>query len=302
MPTLTEFSSFFVLGLAAGAVYALSGTGLVVLYRTTGVVNFAFGAIGMVSAFVAWSLLQTSWCPNALAYLGAFGVAIAISLIYGMVVAPPFAQRDSVTKSVGTLGFALLLVGIVFVTWDTAKVRKLDLGVEDWKLDIGKIRLNGLNVISIVLAAIVVASVTVLLNRTRLGTAMRAVANDREVAALAGIPVRRIDLVAWLGAGAICGLVGIINAALVNFDVNTLTFALLVPSLAAATIGRLSSLWITMLGGFLIGVMSRVAKSFSGDLQFVSDYSEIAPFALAGAVILWLGRHRTVVLSGRAMR
>jgi branched-chain amino acid transport system permease protein len=302
MPSLSNLYPYFVLGLAFGAVYAVAGTGLVVLYRTTGVLNFAFGAIGMVGTNISWSLLQTTWCPEPIAYAACVVFSVLATMLYGLVIAPQFAQRDPLTKSVGTLGFALLLVGIVFIRWRTADARKFELPMKQWRFDIGDARLNGVHLTGLVFALVVTAGVSFFLKSTRLGTAMRAIANDREIAALAGVPVRKVESIAWLGAGLICGMVGLLLASLVNFDVNTLAFSLMIPCLAAAVIGRLRSLWMAFFGGLLIGVVEKLTVPLKGNLQFVKDHGTMAPFVIAILFTLWFGRKRTIVLSGREMR
>src|SRR5258708_33211756 len=104
---------YIVLGLAFGGVYALSGVGLVVLYRATGVLNVAFGAIGAAGALIAYYLVShTSW-PHWLAYVVCVVFGGAVNLAYGMVFGPAFARRDPLVKMMGTLGLALSLLGVV---------------------------------------------------------------------------------------------------------------------------------------------------------------------------------------------
>src|SRR5438034_8181621 len=105
------FRPYLVLGLALGGVYALSGVGLVVLYRATGVLNLAYGAIGAMGAMVAWQLGQWGW-PEAVGWMAAVLVAVLLSAAYGRFIAPRLAWREPVVKAVATLGFALILLGL----------------------------------------------------------------------------------------------------------------------------------------------------------------------------------------------
>ena len=93
MPDWQNFQPFIVSGLALGGVYSLSGVGMVVLYRTTGVLNLAFGAVGAMGAFIAWSLINTYGWPEVLAYLVCVGFGAVISLVYGTLVGPPLADQ-----------------------------------------------------------------------------------------------------------------------------------------------------------------------------------------------------------------
>ena len=104
---------FIVIGLAFGGVYALSGVGLVVLYRATGVLNLAFGAIGAAGALIAYYLLNHTGCPEWLAFTVCVAFGGVVNLAYGMVFGPAFARRDPLVKMMGTLGLALILLGVM---------------------------------------------------------------------------------------------------------------------------------------------------------------------------------------------
>ncbi len=104
---------FIVIGLAFGGVYALSGVGLVVLYRATGVLNLAFGAIGAAGALIAYYLLNHTGCPEWLAFTVCVLFGGVVNLAYGMVFGPAFARRDPLVKMMGTLGLALILLGLM---------------------------------------------------------------------------------------------------------------------------------------------------------------------------------------------
>src|SRR5512142_545504 len=104
---------FIVIGLAFGGVYALSGVGLVVLYRATGVLNIAFGAIGAAGALIAYYIVNhTSW-PDWLAFTICVLFGGVVNLAYGMLFGPAFARRDPLVKMMGTLALALILLGLM---------------------------------------------------------------------------------------------------------------------------------------------------------------------------------------------
>src|SRR2546430_17689920 len=102
MPPWVDFEPFIVSGLALGGVYALSGVGLVVLYRATGVLYLAFGAVGAMGALIAWSLGRAG-VPGWLSWLVCVAVAAAITLGYGVIFGPALARRDPLVKAVGPL-------------------------------------------------------------------------------------------------------------------------------------------------------------------------------------------------------
>jgi branched-chain amino acid transport system permease protein len=289
---------FIVIGLAFGGVYALSGVGLVVLYRATGVLNLAFGAIGAAGALIAYYLLNHTGCPEWLAFSICVAFGGVVNLLYGMVFGPAFARRDPLVKMMGTLGLALIMLGIM--AWlapaGGAFARFLPLPSSEHHYVILKTTVNLTQLISIGLAFVLTALVSVFLRITKLGTAMRALANDREITATLGVPVRRVEAAAWFGSGLACGAAGLLLPDLLtSLDYSALTF-LVISALAAALIGRLHSLWVTMFGGLAVGLAQSVLSPYTA----VSAYRSSAPFVLAIAALLFLSRRRVITISRTA--
>jgi branched-chain amino acid transport system permease protein len=308
MPGLGEFWPYIIQGLAFGAMYAVTGTGLVVLYRTTGVVNLAFGAIGCLGAHIAWALLGgslTKPTPHAvgvrvLAYPALVVVCAALTLLYGMWIAPKLARRDPLVKSLGMVGVALFLLGIMKERWDTSKPRAIDLPSKRFTIAGGVVTTT--QIVALGFAVLVVVVVSVFLKKTATGTAMRAIANDRDVSSLLGVPIRRVEALAWLGSGVICGCVFLILPPLFkSIDQGTLTW-FVIGALGGAIVGQFRSLPITFFASLIIGVIESVLTPFGGNLQFMADYRKMTPFVVSVVAIMWISRKRTVVLSGREMR
>jgi branched-chain amino acid transport system permease protein len=292
---------FIVIGLALGGVYALSGVGLVVLYRATGVLNLAFGAIGAAGALIAYYLVQHTGWPHWLAYTICVLTGGVVNLLYGMVLGPAFARRDPLVKMMGTLGLALILLGLM--SWRApiggAFARLLPLPSSTHIYQIWGVGVSLTQLIALGLAFAITAGVTVFLQATKLGTAMRALANDREIAATLGVPVRRVEAVAWFGSGIFCGMAGLLLPDLLtSLDYSALTF-LVISAIAAALIGQLKSLWWTLFGGIAVGVLQAGLTPYSGDtpISSVSSYRAAAPFVLAIVALLYMSRRRVVTLT-----
>jgi len=132
----------------------------------------------------------------------------------------------------------------------------------------------------------------VFLRYAKLGKAMRAMANDREITATLGVPVRRVEAAAWLGCGVIAGVAGLLLADLVALDATTLTF-LVISSLAAALIARLRSIVATFLAAMAIGLIHDLLTP----IQSLSNYRDMTPFVLAAVALLVLSRHRVMTAS-----
>jgi branched-chain amino acid transport system permease protein len=289
---------FIVIGLAFGGVYALSGVGLVVLYRATGVLNIAFGAIGAAGALIAYYVINHTGWPDWLAYVICVLFGGVVNLAYGMVFGPAFARRDPLVKMMGTLGLALILLGLM--AWRApvggAFARFLPLPSSSHRYEIWSTTVSLTQIIAIGLAFAITAGATVFLRVTKLGTAMRALANDREITATLGVPVRRVEATAWFGSGLACGAAGLILPDLLtSLDYSALTF-LVISSLAAALIGRLRSLWWTLFGGLAVGVVQAVVTPYIS----LTRYRSAAPFVLAIIALLYLSRRRVVTISRTA--
>jgi branched-chain amino acid transport system permease protein len=279
MPDLVDFKPFIVTGLALGGVYALSGVGMVVLYRATGVLNLAFGAVGAFGALLAWQLINHNGWAQGPAYVVCILVGGAITLLYGLLFGPPLAGRDPLVKATATLGLALILLGTMSWVWSD-KARSMVLPTSNHGFEVSDVLVNYTQVIGFAFGVVVTVGTAAFLRFTGLGTAMRALANDREITATLGVPVRRVEAAAWLGSGLLAGAAGLLLSNLVSLDATTLTF-LVISSLAAALIARLQSLVIT-------------------PILSISEYRDMTPFVLAIIALLWLSRHREISISRSA--
>jgi branched-chain amino acid transport system permease protein len=255
MPPWENFEPFIVSGLALGGVYALSGVGLVVLYRATGVLYLAFGAVGALGALTAWSLAQAG-APGWLTWLACIAMTAAVTLGYGTMFGPALAKRDPLVKAVATIGLTLVLYGLMDLLWTTSggQARSLPLPTDGSGFAIGQITVTDTQVIALGAGVALTAATAAFLRFTKLGTAMRAMANDREITATLGVPVRRVEAAAWLGCGILAGIAGLLLADLVALDATTLTF-LVISSLAAVLIARLRSIALTFAAAIVVGLL-----------------------------------------------
>lgn len=291
MPSWQAFQPFIVTGLALGGVYALSGVGLVVLYRATGVLFLAFGAVGAFGALVAWQL-NVAWGVNQyLAYLACLAVCAVLTLAYGLVFGPALAARGSLVKGTATLGLLLILLGVMDLLWTggDGEARSMQLPTDGSGFTVGHVIADYTDVLGLGVGVAVTIVTGAFLRYTKLGTAMRAVANNREITATLGVPVRRVEAAAWLGCGVLAGIAGILLADLVALDATTLSF-LVIPSLAATLIARLRSIGIAFLGAIVIGLVDALLTPIAA----VSSYRDMTPFVLAGVALLVLTRRRVI--------
>jgi branched-chain amino acid transport system permease protein len=291
VPSWQDFQPFIITGLALGGVYALSGVGMVVLYRATGVLNLAFGAVGAMGALIAWEIVNnTSW-PDGVAYVVCVLFGGVVTLLYGVLFGPPLAARDPLVKATATLGLALILLGAMSWIWSD-KARSMVLPTTNWSYDLGTVLVNWTQILGLLLGIVVTIGTGAFLRYTSLGTAMRALANDREITATLGVPVRRVEASAWLGSGLLSGAAGLLLSNLVGLDATTLTF-LVISSLGAALIARLESITVTLIAALVIGLVNALWTPFLS----ISQYRDMAPFLVAVVALLFLSRHRVVTVS-----
>jgi branched-chain amino acid transport system permease protein len=291
MPSWTDVEQFLVTGLSLGGVYALSGVGMVVLYRATGVLNLAFGAVGAMGALIAWQLINHSGFGFWPAFLVSVLFGGVVTLLYGMVFGPALAGRDPLVKATATLGLTLILLGAMDLLWPSSggASRSLTIPTDNSRFQVGQISVTYTNVISLALGLVVAALTGAFLRFTKLGTAMRAMANDREITATLGVPVRRVTAAAWFGCGCLSGIAGVLLADLVALDATSLTF-LVISTLAATLIARLRSITVTFFAALVIGVVSAELTPISS----LSSYRDMTPFVLAAIALLVLNRRRVI--------
>ena len=275
---------FIVVGISVGAIYALSGVGLVVLYRASGVVNFAYGALGGLAAMVCWQVIDLEYAE----WMGwAAGVAAAtlLSWGYGRFIAPSLTHQDRIVRAMATLGFALMIMGTAQWYWGDEPRRLVLPGDSDGLAWEGRRLISHTRVAALLLAAGTTLGMLWLLAKTPLGLRMRALQSNRVLSALAGVRIKRVDSWAWLLAGLFAGVSGLFMGNMVRLNPTVLTF-LVIPAMAAAMVGRLNSLGWTVAGGLAIGVIEALAN-LNPALQ---RYGSATAFVVAIAAVLWQQR------------
>ena len=275
---------FLVVGISVGSVYALSGVGLVVLYRASGVVNFAYGALGGLAAMVCWQVIDLDYSDWMGWGLG-IGVATLLSWGYGRFIAPSLTHQDRIVRAMATLGFALMIMGMAQWYWGDDP-RRLVLPNDSGGLEVdGRRLISYTRLLALILATTMTACMLWLLAKTPLGLRMRALQSNRVLSGLLGVRVKNVDTWAWVIAGVFAGVTGLFMGNMVRLNPTVLTF-LVIPAMAAAVVGRLVSLPLTVLGGLLIGVI----EALTALVPEISRYGSATAFVVAILAILWQQR------------
>jgi branched-chain amino acid transport system permease protein len=270
--------------LTAGSIYAIAASGLVVTYTTSGVFNFAQGAMGMLMAFLYWEVRIHHGWPAWVALV--FVVLIAAPL-FGAIIERVLMRRlvhaPLVVQLVVTIGLMFFLMGLAATIWDENSISPLpEFFADKHGIDIGNVVLTWHRFITIAVAVVIAVFLRLLLYRSRTGVAMRAVVDNRELAGLNGVRPGRASALAWALGAMMAAIAGILLAPNIGLRVDALTL-FIVDAFAAAIIGRLRSLPWTFVGGLVIGVAQSFALNF---LQWGGRWST-ASLAIP-AVILFL--------------
>ena len=275
---------FLIVGISVGAVYALSGVGLVVLYRASGVVNFAAGALGGLAAMICWQVIDLEYA-DWMGWFAGVGCATVLSWAYGRFIAPSLTHQDRIVRAMATLGFALMIMGLAQWYWgDTPRRLVLPTDAGGIEFD-GRRLISHTRLVALLFAALATLGMVWLLARTPLGLRMRALQSNRALSAMLGVRIKRVDTWAWTLAGLLAGITGLFMGNMVRLNPVVLTF-LVIPAMAAAMVGRMVSLPATVAGGLLIGVIEALASLQPG----LQRYGSATAFVVAISAVLWQQR------------
>ena len=268
-------------GIATGSLYGALALAVVLIFRTTGIVNFAQGEMGMFSTFIAWGLLQAG-LPLGLAILATLVLSFVGGMVIERVIIRPVEGGEVLTLVIVTLGLFILTNSAAGWIWgfenrgfpsifpdNSVSVAGVDLGVESVGI--------------VALLLVVVGLLFLLFQRTKVGLAIRAVSINPDSSRLAGISVGRTLMIGWGIAAMVGALAGALIAPRLFLDVNFMG-GVLVYSFAAATLGGFDSPFGAVVGGWIIGVTENLAGTY---VDFIgSDLKILVPLGVILVVLL----------------
>jgi branched-chain amino acid transport system permease protein len=268
-------------GVAAGSIYAALALALVLVYRSTGLVNFAQGQMAAVSAYLAWSLVSTG-VPVGLAIV----VTMLGSLVFGALTERLLIRRfegsDPLVGIVATVAVLICFNGLVSLIWG-GSVKSFPSIFPGGVLSFAGARVTWGDVGTVGVLLVAVGALQLFFLRTRLGLALRAVADNAGSSALLGLPVGRLLLVGWALAALLGGLAGCLIAPTISLQPNMMD-SILVYALAAAVLGGLDSPLGAVVAAWIIGIAEALAGAYVG---FIGSDLEIAvPLVLMALVLL----------------
>jgi branched-chain amino acid transport system permease protein len=290
---MSFFFQELVNGITTGALYSLVALGFSMVYGVLKLLNFAHGDLYMVGAYIGFFIIQffggAAHVRIAVPLLLAIMFVVAAGLVGGLGVAierfayRPLRDAPRIAPLITAIGIsfflesaALLLFGSQFREYNTAEFISLSSGIR-----IGSVTIDSVQILVLVLGLLLMTGLQLLVNRTRLGRQVRAVAADREAAEMLGINVNFVITATFFLGSALAGIAGVMGGLLFNTVTSTIGFIAGLKAFTAAVVGGIGSIPGAMLGGLVIGI----AESFvTGYIS--STYSNLIVFGLLIVVML----------------
>jgi branched-chain amino acid transport system permease protein len=275
---MSNFLTQTIYGVSDGAILALAALGFVLIYKSTGVINFAQGEFLLIGAYTVYAAFVVFQLPLVLAVVLGILFAIVLGVLIERLILRPLIGESAISVIMVTIGLAAVLKAVAQLFFGTRAVSQPAL-LPRTTIELGGATFPLNRILVIVIAAVVLTLFTLFFQRSRHGIAMRAVADDQQAALTLGISVRRIFAMAWALAAVSALIGGILLGDVTEVSSRLTTFGLLV--FPVVILGGLDSVPGTIVGGLVIGL--------SG--QYVSSYwdpglAQIAPYLLLVAILL----------------
>jgi branched-chain amino acid transport system permease protein len=279
---MERFIQVIVDGWATGSLYGALAVAVVLIYRATGIVNFAQGELAMFSTFIAWGLMQAG-LPLGVAIAGTLGLSFLGGMLIERLVIRPVEGGEVLTLVIVTLGLYILVNSLAGWIWGFGN-RAFPSVFGDGSFDVAgaTVAVESLGIVAVLIA--LVGILFAVFQRTKVGLAMRAVSINPDSARLVGISVGRTLMIGWGIAALVGALAGVLIAPRLFLDVNFMG-AVLIYSFAAATLGGFDSPLGALVGGWIVGIAENLAGTY---VDFIgSDLKILVPLTVILVVLLF---------------
>jgi branched-chain amino acid transport system permease protein len=275
---VATFFALLVSGLSVGMIMALVALGFLLLYKATGVINFAHGDLVTLGAYVAvWTTVDLG-LPTVAGYLLALVIMFGVGVAIERIAYAPLRRRSQLVVVISTLAAALVIRAAISL-WQGSNPRQLASPVGDGSWHILGANIAVQRILIVIVAAAVIVAMLLVFQRTSVGRQVRALASDSEMSQLTGVRDRLVSSLAFGLSAVLAGLAGILVAPLSEVDL-TFGFSAMITAFAAAVLGGFGSLGGVVAGGLLIGLVQQL---FGG--YYFTDYADTLPFVLMFVVI-----------------
>jgi branched-chain amino acid transport system permease protein len=247
-------------GLLAGVMYSLVALGFVLIFKASGVFNFAQGAMVLFAALTFVSLEERG-LPRWAALVATLAVMLLLALVIERVVLRPLVNQPAISLLMATIGLTFCIEGLAQGVWGSS-VRGLELGIPDTPFEVKGVLISQFDLFAAVVAGVLVAVLALFFQYTRVGRALRAVADDHQAALSVGIPLQYIWAVVWAAAGAVALVAGLLWGSRlgVQFALSVITLK----ALPVIILGGFTSIAGAIVGGLIIGATEKLAEVYLG--------------------------------------
>lgn len=250
-------------GLLTGVMYSLVALGFVLIFKASGVFNFAQGAMVLFAALTLVGLLERG-LPIWFAFLATLAVMAVLAYAIERFVLRPLVNQPDISLFMATIGVSYLIEGVGEIAFGS-NVKRLDVGIPDRSFKVGGILVNQLDLSAAAVAAVLVAVLAIFFQRTKIGRALRAVADDHQAAMSVGIPLATIWVVVWFVAGIVALAAGIMWGAKSGVQFSLSLIAL--KALPVLILGGFTSVPGAIVGALIIGVGEKIAEIYWGPVS-----------------------------------
>lgn len=256
----TFFLEVLVGGLLSGVMYALVAIGFVLIYKTSGVLNFAFGAQLLFAALTYVTLIEQGlhW---VLALLITFALMVLLGLLIERTVLRPLVNQPPITLFMATLGLAYVIDGTAQLLWGT-EVHSVELGISDAPIELGGMLISQFDLVAAGIAALMVLLLSLFFRYTHIGLGFRAAADDTFAALAVGLRLPRIWVTVWAAAGVIALVAGLLWGARMGVQYSLAQVVL--KALPVLVLGGFDSIAGAIVGGLIIGALEKLAEVYLG--------------------------------------
>ena len=265
-------------GIAIGAIYGLIAMGFAVIYKATGLVNFAEGEMSMIVAYIAWTIATTLSGNIFVVVAGSIVAGVLLGLVVERFIMRPMLGEPIFSTVLVTIGVAVVLRSLITLIWD-AYPHALDVGVGKGVAHLAGVGLRTAQVAAVLTLLAIMAAFYLFFRYSKVGVAMRAVASDDRTALLMGVSAHRIHAIAWGCSSAIAGIAGVLFALV--YDLSPAMFQIGLKSFPATILGGLDAVNGSGFGGVLIGIVENLAGGYLG-----SGMKDVAGFLMIIVVLM----------------
>ena len=293
---MTDLLQFVVLGIGPGAAYALLALGIVMIYRGSGIVNFAHGGFAMISAYLCFLTLVREWgWSTGVAIVTSVAVAGILGVAFQLLVLHHLRRAAPLVRVIATLGLLVILQAIATIEWSAATYQApqyLPSGL--WHM--GDIVVQQSRVLLLGIAVVLTAALWAATRFTTVGLAISASAQNESAAAALGWSPNFLAAIVWGVGGALAGLAGVLIAPLSGLTLPVFTVVVTVSALAAALLGGFRSFWLTLAGGLFLGILESVIVRYQVDvkdalgLPALTGANRAVPFLVIIVVLVFRGQ------------